>query len=247
MKIVIIEDEMHARKLIAKFLQNNFLDNEIVGEAEDIDNGVILINEKKPDIILLDIQLADGNSFEILNRIEYKKSKIIFITSYSEFAIEAFKYGAIHYILKPYTEEEFIEAIKRVQIEDLKDSSANLSLTLDNLKSKKQFTKISIPTITGFDIMNLSDIIYFESIPEQIAVITMSGKKLRVNKSLTEYSELLENNGFERVHKSFLVNFNHVKNYLLNDMGGVLILSNGKEIPVSRRKKSKILELIKKQ
>lgn len=245
MKIAIIEDEMQARKMSVIFLKTHFSNIDIVGEAEDIDTGVALIDREKPDIVLLDVQLADGNSFEILDRIEYKKSKIIFISSYSHFAIKAFKYGAIHYLLKPYTEIEFIEAINRVSLENINDSAANLNLTLEAIKEKKDFSKLSIPTITGFDIVSLSDIIYMESIPDQVAITCLNGKKLRVNKSLTEYSELLENNGFERVHKSFLVNFKHVENYLLNEIGGLLILSNGKEIPVSRRKKARILAIIK--
>lgn len=245
MKIAIIEDELQARKLTIQLLRTCFKEIEIVGEAVSIIDGVNLINNTKPDLVLLDIQLADGNGFEILDRISFKQFKIIFITSYSDFAIKAFKYGAVNYLLKPYAEEDFIEAINRMNSEKLVDSITNLNISLDSIKSKKKIDKISIPTVSGFEILNLFDIICFEAIPEQIALIRTNGKRIRINKFLNEYEELLKDDGFERVHKSFLVNISHIKNYILNEIGGILVLSNNKEVPVSRRKKSLVLNYLK--
>lgn len=117
MNVVIIEDELQARQLVKMLLAKYFNSLRLVGEALSIHGGIDLINAVRPDIVLLDIQLADGNSFEILNNVSYKNFKIIFITSYSDYAIKAFKFGAIHYLLKPFSENDFTEAINRIIID----------------------------------------------------------------------------------------------------------------------------------
>ena len=245
MKIAIIEDEFQARKLISNLLKKHFSSHKIIGEADSINNGVDLINTFEPDLVLLDIQLADGNGFEILDRVNFKKFKVIFTTSYSEYAIKAFKYGAINYLLKPFSEEDFIEALNRISHETLNETLTEIKNTYHSIKLNQNPSNISIPTIRGFEMVNLTDIIYFETIPDQISVTFRNLKKLRINKTLTEYTDLLTENGFERVHKSFLINLSNIKEYKYNDVGGILIMTDGKEIPVSRRKKQMILNLLK--
>lgn len=245
MKIAIIEDESHARKLMTMFLNKHFQNINIVGEAESINEGIELINTKKPDLVLLDIQLADGNSFDILDNITHKKIKIIFITSYSDYAIKAFKYGAVNYLLKPFLETEFVDAITKIKQENLSNSITNLIISLNTLKNKSDFSKISLQTIKGFEIHALSDILYFEAFPDQLIVTCTNNKKIKVQKSLNDYEDILSGNGFERIHKAFLVNFNHVKEYNYNEVGGLIIMNDNYKIPVSRRRKPMLMNLLK--
>lgn len=184
MNVVIIEDELQARQLVKMLLAKYFNSLRLVGEALSIHGGIDLINAVRPDIVLLDIQLADGNSFEILNNVSYKNFKIIFITSYSDYAIKAFKFGAIHYLLKPFSENDFTEAINRIII----DSNENPTFlnqaqeVLNTIHNQKQLTTISIPTIKGFEIFDLKDMIYFEAIPGQISLECISKKRYELIK-----------------------------------------------------------------
>ncbi len=243
MKLLIIEDDLAASEALTRIISNHFIDIEIIGVSESVGKAIEIINSLHPDTVLMDIQLSDGNSFEILERIQHKNLNIIFITAYSEFAITAFKYAAIDYILKPYETQQLIDAIFKIKTQKIKSIYSPYQLLADNLKASQLNKKLAIPTSEGFTLLKISDIIRFQSDSNYTHIFSMRIKEIMSAKSLSFYNDTLENTCFERVHQSHLVNTEHISKYVHKD-GGYLILSDGTTVPVSQRKKAQIITLI---
>lgn len=243
MKLIIIEDEIEVRQSIKSLISTKFKAIEVVGEADSVVSAIALINEMAPDILLMDIQLIDGNSFEILDHITYKNLSIIFLTAYSEFAIDAFKYAAIDYILKPFESVQLIAAIEKIETQKSNLISNHYKLLVDNLKASQPNKKIAVQTSEGFSILKISDIIRLQSESNYTHIFSTNIKEILSAKSLAHYNDILENTCFERVHQSHLVNTEHISKYIHKD-GGYLILSDGSNVPVSQRKKAQIIALI---
>ncbi len=243
MKLIIIEDEIDVRQSIKNLIFDKFKDIEVVGESDSVASSISLINKVAPDILLMDIQLIDGNSFEILDHIKFKSLNIIFLTAYSEFAINAFKYAAIDYILKPFEAVQLVAAIDKIKTQKSNPISSQYKLLVDNLNESQLNKKIAIQTSEGFTILKISNIIRFQSESNYTHIFSTNAKEIMSAKSLASYNEILENSCFERVHQSHLVNIEHISKYIHKD-GGYLILSDGSHIPVSQRKKAQIITRI---
>ncbi len=242
-RAVIIDDEKHLREMIRNMLSDSFPDLEIIGEADSVKDGVKTIDDLKPDIVFLDIEIKGGEGFDILKEVKYKGFKVIFITAFNEFAIKAIKFSAIDYILKPIDEDEFLKAVKKAlaEIEKpmLQKQIENFFDNYHNLQNKK----LVIRTAEDIHIVNVNDIIRCESDNSYTSVFVEGGEKIVVSKSIKEYTELLNDYGFIRPHQSHLVNLNYVKRLDKSD-GGFLIMKDGKEIPVSTRRKQNLLQIL---
>jgi two-component system LytT family response regulator len=242
-KAVIIDDEAYLRSMIRNMLADYFPEIEVAGEADSVDSGVEIIKQKKPELVFLDIEIKGGEGFNILEKLSIKDFKVIFITAFNEFAIKAIKFSAIDYILKPVDEKEFTAAVKRAlsEIEKpiLQKQIENFFNNYNNMQNKK----LVLRTSEDIHIVNINDIVRCEADNSYTTFFISDGEKIVISKGIKEYSELLEEYGFIRPHQSHLVNLNFVKRLDKSD-GGFLIMKDGKEVPVSTRRKQNLLQIL---
>jgi len=242
-KAVIIDDETYLREMIRNMLADYFPEIEVAGEADSVDSGVEIIKQSKPELVFLDIEIKGGEGFNILEKLSVKDFKVIFITAFNEFAIKAIKFSAIDYILKPVDEKEFTAAVKRAlsEIEKpiLQKQIENFFNNYNNMQNKK----LVLRTSEDIHIVNINDIVRCEADNSYTTFFISDGEKIVISKGIKEYSELLEEYGFIRPHQSHLVNLNFVKRLDKSD-GGFLIMKDGKEVPVSTRRKQNLLQIL---
>lgn len=237
-RVVVIDDEQHIRDMIVEMFKE-FDNMVVVGSCASVEEGKVLINSCNPDIVCLDIKLSDGTGFNLLEQIEAIDFKLIFITSYSEHAIKAIKYGAFDYILKPIDEDELGDTIKRICADDLSNEMIDKRLSIAK-KSDDDRDQITLRFANSIRIVDYSDIIYCKSESGYTFFYLKNGEELLCSRGLKYFADLLDDKQFIRVHKSFLVNRSYVQEYH-ND--GVLILKNKIEIPVATRRKDLVLSI----
>ena len=238
--IAVIDDEPKARETIINILALGNFETKLVGEADSVQSAFELISLQSPDVVLLDINLPDGNGFDLLKKFEKINFKIIFITAHEEYAIQAFKFSAVDYILKPIRAAELFAAIEKASESfNKKETVQKISALLSNLEKLK---KIVLKTAESIHIINVSQIIRCEADVNYTKFYLENGEKLLVSKPLKEYDELLGRNGFFRTHQSHLVNLDHILRYDKTD-GGYLILDDKSMVPVSTRKKEELFRI----
>ncbi len=235
----------NAREVIASIVNKHCKNVKIVGFADGVQSGVKLIKQQDPDLILLDINMQDGTGFDLLNKCKPFGFKIIFISAYEEYAIKAFKFSAIDYVLKPIESNELISAIQTA-INTL--SEKNVVSGIDVLEAnyinhKKEFKKIILKTIDSIYSVSVKDIVRCESDVNYTRFFLNDGRKILLSKPLKEYDELLSEFGFFRIHQSHLINLDYFEQIKkLN--GGFAVMKDGSEIPISSRKKELFLQTI---
>lgn len=238
---VIIEDEALLRETNRFLLNEHFPDINIVGEAASVEEAVKLIKETNPSIVLMDIELMDGNCFQVLQRCKPYTFRPVFITAYNQYAIKAIKFSAVDYILKPVNEYEFCNAIKQaLSFVNHEQLSAQADNFLDHYTNDKKSKKLVLRTAEAFHIVNITDIIYCKSDNSYTSFFLLDGREIVMSKSIKVYSDLLSDYGFIRPHQSFLVNMNHIARIDKSD-GGFVIMQNKTEIPISLRRKQMII------
>lgn len=243
-KAVIIDDDKQMRELNACLLSDNFPDIEIIGEADSVNSGVDIITETKPDLVLLDIEIKGGTGFNVLQKVRPYSFQVIFITGFNNFAIKAFKFSAIDYILKPVNEVEFIDAIEKAVTQiNINDNELQYDNFLSHYEKKTQSKKIVLRTSEALHLVDISNIVFCKSDNSYTTFYLDGGKEIIVSKSMKEYASLLEEFNFVRPHQSFLVNTQHISKIDKSD-GGFVILNNGKEVPVSARRKQSLLSAL---
>ncbi len=240
---IIVEDLEDAMQLLKKDVEIHHPEIKIINTAKSVVEAAKVLRNNQPDILFLDIMLGDGTGFDVLEIFPELKSKIIFVTASDEFAIKAFKFAAIDYVLKPYAQEELSNAIERAkqQIQPNKERLDILKQTLSSPEKKPD--KISLHTLDKISIVNLDDIIRCESDSNNTMFYLKEGKKVFVTKTLKYFSDLLKPYGFLRVHQSHLVNLQYINAFIKTD-GGYLMLTNGKSVPVSVRKKAEVIDVL---
>jgi two-component system LytT family response regulator len=243
-KAVIIDDEPELRELNRSLLANHFDEIEIAGTAGAVEEAVSLIDRIQPQLILLDIRLTDGTGFQILQKIRTYKYTVIFITAYSEFAIKAIKLSAIDYILKPINEKEFCQAVERA-IENINSSQIQdqVETFFNYYERRTQNRRIVLKTTESISIVEISDIVYCRSDNTYTTFYLKNKEKILISRPMKEYEEMLSEYGFFRPHQSFLVNLQYISRLDKSD-GGFLILKDHTEIPVSIRRKSRLIQVL---
>jgi two-component system LytT family response regulator len=244
---VIIDDEKKARNALRQMIEMSGAEIAILAEADGVVSGLEAIQKHKPDILLLDIKMRDGSGFDLLKKLSSVKSKIIFVTAYNDFAIEAFKFSAIDYLLKPVDPGDLANALRRAEetLEREKNNSYLESLVENFAGTAKQMKKIALKTANHIYILNISDILFCKSDGNYTEFHCADGKKAMVSKSIGEYEEMLGDYNFIRVHHSYLINLTHVVRFDKND-GGSVIIKNGESIPVSGRKRDVLIDAFNK-
>jgi two-component system LytT family response regulator len=241
--VLVIDDEKKARETIITILGLSKLDIQVVGEAESIESGYDQILEKQPDLVLLDISLTDGSGFDLLKKFERICFKIIFITAHEEFALKAFKFSAIDYILKPITAGELLQAVEKANETKLhEETEMKLTAFLSNLE---KIRKLVLKTAESIHIIQIKNIIRCEADVNYTTFFLDNGEKLLVSKTLKDYAEMLESSGFFRTHQSHLVNLDHILRYDKAE-GGHLVMADDSIVPVSSRKKDELFKLFEK-
>lgn len=242
-KIVILEDEIPVLETITEIVENYCDETQLMGVARNIRTAKQLIQKTNPDLVLLDINLPDGTSFDLLEQLKNINFKIIFITAFEEFAIQAIKLSAIDYLVKPIDPIELIAAIKKARdAVDLSNNNLKLSALLSNIKGlANKSKKIILKTAENIYLIDVADIIRCESDGAYTRFYLNDGKKIMISKVIKDYEEMLHDYGFLRVHKSHIINLNFIDRFEKTD--GLIVLKDQSSIPVSVRKKESLLKI----
>lgn len=242
LRAILVEDEPSGMENLRWKLKNNCPEVEIIAECTSGEDAIRSIRRHLPDVIFLDIMLGDMTGFDVLKSIKHPTFEVIFTTSYDEYAIEAIKNSALDYLLKPVEVDELMEAVAKARSKFLHQNQMTQRL----VQQPVQPVKIGFPVSTGQLFIDVQDIIYLEA-SDNVAVVHLSAgrENIKLTKSLSWAEVKLEDYGFCRIHNSYLINFNHMEEYIRND-GGYVVMTDGKAISISRRKKDEFLSGLEK-
>jgi two-component system, LytTR family, response regulator len=241
-KAIIIEDMPQAVAVLEADLAQYCPEVELIGTAHSVVSGAKLLRSVKPDVIFLDILLGDGTGFDLLEIFPGLNARVIFVTASDEFALRAFRYAAVDYLLKPIDPEQLQEAVRRAQAQVRGQHQESLSVLREAIAQPDQLpTRLSLHTQERIFVAEIEQIVRCEADGNNTRFVLSSGEKLFVTKTLKHFEQLLERHDFARVHQTHLVNFRYVRGFEKKD-GGYLLLKNGELIPVSVRKKAEVME-----
>ncbi|MBN2612365.1 MAG: response regulator transcription factor [Bacteroidales bacterium] len=244
LKAVIVDDDPKVVGVISSLIGQGHPEVEIVATAGDIVSGLNAIAVSGPDIVFLDINLPDGTGFDLLKKLDEITFKIIFVTAYEAYALQAIKVCALDYLLKPVDPDELSNAVKKAgEIIRKEDEQLKVNALLENFDEKKTLKRIVLHTSDCLHYVNISEIIRCEADNNYTTFYLTNGKKILVSKTLKEYAELLKNSGFIRVHQSHLVNTVFIEKYIKTE-GGYLQLKDHTNIPVSLNRKQEVLNIL---
>lgn len=245
MRTIIVDDKPGPKRTLKTLLNKYFPEIEIVAEANNVKQGVNVITELSPQLVFLDVEMPDGTGFDLLEQINPIDFKVIFTTGFEKYAIKAFKFSAIDYLLKPVDSEDLKVAVCKAK-EEIKNEILqlkvgtllnNLSEVSDNLK------KIVLKDSSSIHVVQINEILYLEADSNYTKFYLTENRQILVSETLKEYENLLQKAGFFRCHKSFLMNLSMLKRFDKRD-GGIIILQDDKSVPLSSRKKDKFLALL---
>ena len=247
---LLIDDDSNLRTGMKGLLSLYAPDIQILGEADSVKAGISAIEYHQPNVIFLDIQLGDGTGFDILEQIVQKNGSlschVVFITAHEQYAVKAFRFSALDYLLKPVDPEELrkvIDKIKKALAGN--DNYAHIDLLLENIRKKvDKFKRIALSTSDGIHLFEVSDIIRCESQDNYTKFYIKDRKPILIAKTLKEYEDLLSEQGFERIHQSHLINLSYLRSYIKKD-GGYAVMADNSHLPISQRKKGRLQELLR--
>jgi len=241
---LIIEDDQHTVTMLKDIVHHHFSDINFSGRASSIVAAIELLKTKKPDFIFLDVNLDDGESFDILKQFPNPSFKVIFITSYSQYAVDAFKFSALDFILKPFDAKDIIEAVEKVTTAQDKERYAHkIEAFFHNYTSSQK--KIVLSNAEDIHIIELNTIIYAESDNNYTTFHINDGRKILISKSLKHFEIKLANSFFFRIHQKYLLNTNYIKQF--RKRTEEVILTTNINLPVSQSKKSALLHYLSVQ
>ena len=241
MRAIIIENELHARELLKSLIGEYCSELLIIGEAKSIADSIELIDQIKPDLIFMDVELDDGKSFEILDELTYLDFYLIITTAYDQYAIKAFEYNAIDYILKPYSPKPLLKAIRKVRASKEKNDVFNNLKSL--IRHNNKSSKITFSTSKGIRYCDESEILRLEASQSYCKVYLLGGETILISKPLSEVEKSLPITGFFRVHSGHTINCSYIKEISKED-GGYIVLKNDEQVPLARRRKQRLLEIL---
>ena len=241
-KVIIIDDEANAREHLRNLIEEHCPHLQVIGEADGIESGFQLIREMQPQAIFLDISMRDGTGFGLLDKFAQHTFQVIFQTAFDEFAIKAFRYNAVDYLLKPVSATDLVKAAGKIAASQDQDHPAitqQLFNLIDSAK-KKKFEKIVLHSSEGMHFVKVADIQCLQADMNYTTFYITSGEKITVAKTIKTFEELLPERSFFRSHQSYIVNLNYVSK-ILKEGGGYALLEDGSKIPISRRKKDQFI------
>ena len=240
-KSIIIDDEVHNLENLARLLEKNCPNIDVVAVASSSDEGIKLIEKHQPDLVFLDIEMPGKNGFEMLKNISTINFQVIFVTAYSQYVLKAIKSCALDYLMKPVAVSELKEAVTRVSKIILeKFENKKLKVLVENLNAIDQPTKIVLPTAEEVFFVCIKDIIRCKGENNYTHFFLTNGSNILVSKTLKEWDDLLKTHQFIRTHQSHLINSIHVKSYVKKD-GGYIVMKDDSTVSVSRHRKEEVI------
>jgi two-component system, LytTR family, response regulator len=244
MRAIIVDDEKNGRENLAGMLRNHCRELELAGLAASVAEAVELIKTVNPDLVFLDIEMPVANGFQLLEHFDHFRFEVIFVTAHDQYAIRAIRFSAADYILKPIDSLELKSAVEKVARRIKRKNEDHRLRELHRNLMVPSAPRIGLPMDGKIEFAEVGRIVRCQGDSNYTHIWFDNGRHLLVAKTLAEFEELLADYGFSRVHKTHLVNFNYVGSYI-NNGDNLLILKNGERIPVSRRRKEAVLEVLK--
>lgn len=241
---IVVDDQNSFLKSFRQLVEENFSKGlRIISSCHNLREAVHAINTYNPELIFLDVELGDESGFDLLEQFPDPQFSVIFTTAHENYAIRALRFSAIDYLLKPFGAEDLERALSRYENAT---GPARLMQRMELLHQNMKVLgdphkKLALPTLHGFEVVELKDIICLCSSSNYTTFTLIGGREMVISHPLREYEELLEEYNFFRIHQSYMINMDHVKKYVKTD-GGIVVLSNGKNLEVSRRKREEFLK-----
>jgi two-component system LytT family response regulator len=245
LRAVVIDDIDSIRTKNIDIIKSNCPNIVIIGQADSVESGVNLIKQIVPDIVFLDVEMPDGTGFDLLQKLKPINFKVIFITGYEDFAIRAFRFSAIDYLLKPLDPDDLIEAVNKAEESLTKDvMELKLNTLFSNLERPQNLQKLVLKTAEKIYSINIQDIVNCESDKNYTTFYFINAPKLVVSTTLKEYETLLKPFQFFRAHQSHLINMLYFDHFVKTDGGNTIVMKNKNKIPLAIRKKEEFLALV---
>jgi two-component system LytT family response regulator len=232
-RAIIIDDEAKARDLLRKMLKEYCPDVDMIGDCEDLPNGVKAIRKLKPDLVFLDIEMPGHSGLELLDFFDEGEMSfsVIFVTAYNNYAIKAFKLSAVDYLLKPVEPADIEQAIERYKRRNTREKNSSFATLKENLRDGV-LDKIAVPDSNSIKFLQLGDILYFKADKTYTDIFFVDGSKLTISRTLKNIEDTVGNVHFFRCHKSYIVNMKYVTDYVKSE-GGYLVINGKHTIPLS--------------
>jgi two-component system LytT family response regulator len=245
MTALIVEDELHSREFL-KTLVTTYCDGvRVVGAAEIVPEAIRLIDDLHPDLVFLDIEMQSGTGFDVLQGVKRRDFDVVFTTAYDHYALQAIKFSAVDYLLKPIDIDELRGAVEKVrQRRSQPQPNAALERLLENLANPDPDRQtITLATLDGLEFVPLAHIIRLEAAGAYTTFFLKDGRKIMVSKNLKEYENLLPPRQFFRIHNSHLINLAEVKRMIKTD-GGYAVMKDDSVVMISPKKRDEFLQLM---
>ncbi|OFY87118.1 MAG: hypothetical protein A3F72_16560 [Bacteroidetes bacterium RIFCSPLOWO2_12_FULL_35_15] len=243
---IIVDDEKNGRALLMLLLKENCPNVNVLDTAGSAAKALDLINKLNPDLVFLDIEMPGGSGFDLLSKIESPDFSVIFVTAYDKYAVKAFKFSAIDYLLKPIDEEELIRAVNEAEKHKKENSFPSIVALNKNYNTlRSESGKLALTTQTGLVFIEIKELIRCEAAGKYTNCYLANHTKIMVSKNLKEFEDFLSEHNFIRIHHSHLVNMEYIKQYY-SGRGGYVLMSDGSTVDVSQRKKEEFLKRLNK-
>jgi two-component system LytT family response regulator len=247
MKAVIIDDEKDSREILGTYLGKYCPEVTVCGFGESVETGLAAIEKHQPDVVFLDIEMPYGNGFDLLDKVKKVNFETVFVTAFNHYAMQALNQSAAYYLLKPIDIDELIKAVEKITKERKEDNyTEHAQILLDNIRSgSQQNQKIMLPTLEGFEIVNIQTIIYCEAVDNFTRFYFETGNPLLICRTLKYFEEVLKDHRFFRIHRSYLINPDYVIRYS-KGKGGYVTMKNNKELEISPTRKKEFLDIFQR-
>jgi len=246
-RVILVDDEVDNLHMLQNLLNTYCPQVEVIGTAEGVETATVLIGSSRPDLVFLDIEMVQGNAFDLLNRLQPVDFRVVFVTAFDNYAIRAFKYNALDYLLKPVNIRELCAAVEKASTKAVHNN------VLDRLKGVLESyggglpaeKKIAVPTLAGLSFVPIRDIVWMEAKGGYTVIHLENGTKVTSSATIKDYEDLLPDVVFYRVHHSFIINLNKIKSYQ-KGRGGMVVMDDGTSIEVSARRRDGFMQRILK-
>jgi two-component system LytT family response regulator len=245
-RCILVDDESNSLEMMEWLLQTYCAEVKIEALCNSAESGMQAIAKYRPDVVFLDIEMPHMNGFDMLEQFDKLYFDVVFCTAYDQFAIKAFKYSALNYLLKPVDPDDLKETIRRIEAKQAIPTREQLELLISGIRTtqKQTVNRIALTTSDGMIFVSTADILYCEA-ESNYTTVVLQNKKIVVSKTLKEIDEALAGPDFYRIHNSFLININHVQRFVRGD-GGYVVMNDGKSIGISRSRRQEFMELFSK-
>ena len=244
MNIILIDDEAPVRANLKALLTRYIPEGEVIGEADGVQSGLKLLEEKTPDLLFLDVEMKDGTGFDLLSQYGPPEFNVIFATGHDRYAVKAFKYSAIDYLIKPVEPNELRQAVDRATAQPKSERTQKVDNLIENQKRPSADQKILLKDLETVYLVAVKDIIRCESVNNYTIFWLHDGRKITITITLKEYERLLSDQGFFRSHQSHLINLEHFDRFDKKE-GGIIYMKDGSKVLIANRKKDLLIERLK--